>query len=80
VGTNGRKTKKIIIYSLRTCGANQMSLYKRGGIWWYEFVIVGKRVRKSSHSSKKTIARQAMDQYRDSLERALAGMPAAVTE
>lgn len=53
-----------------------MSLYKRGGIWWYEFVIVGKRIRESSHSSKKTIARQSMERHRDELERALAGMPA----
>jgi integrase len=53
-----------------------MSLYKRGNVWWYEFIISGKRVRESSHSQKKTIARQAMERHRDSLERALAGMPA----
>ncbi|MEP6539675.1 MAG: site-specific integrase [Bryobacteraceae bacterium] len=53
-----------------------MSLYKRGGIWWYEFVLLGKRVRESCHTAKKTIARQAMERHRESLERALAGMPA----
>jgi hypothetical protein len=35
-----------------------MAVYKRGGMWWYEFVFGGQRVRESSHHSNKRVAEQ----------------------
>src|SRR5690348_12433179 len=35
-----------------------MSLYKRGGVWWYEFVFKGERIRASAHTSNKRVAEQ----------------------
>lgn len=52
-----------------------MSLYKRGGVWWYEFVYAGKRIRESAKTTKKTIAAEVEKQRRLELERALAGLP-----
>ena len=34
-------------------------LYKRGGVWWYEFSIKGQRVRESTCSRSKVVAREA---------------------
>jgi integrase len=51
-----------------------MSLYRRGGIWWYEFSFQGQRIRESANSSNKTIARQAELQRRRELERAINGV------
>ncbi len=36
-----------------------MSLFRRGNTWWYEFRIRGQRVRESSHTASKTLAREA---------------------
>jgi hypothetical protein len=33
-----------------------MATFKRGSIWWYEFVFDGRRIRESSHSKKQEIA------------------------
>jgi integrase len=52
-----------------------MSVFKRGGVWWIEFVYGGKRIRESAKTSGKTIAIQAEKDKRLQLERALAGMP-----
>lgn len=36
-----------------------MAIYKRGGVYWYEFVYAGQRIRESAKTSKKTIAIEA---------------------
>src|SRR5438552_65859 len=54
---------------------SEMAVYKRGGTWWYEFIFVGKRVRESANTSRKTIALEAERQRRLELEKTLAGMP-----
>lgn len=36
-----------------------MSIFRRGNTWWYEFRIRGQRVRESSHSRSKMLAREA---------------------
>lgn len=36
-----------------------MTLFRRGATWWYEFRIRGQRVRESSHSRSKMLARNA---------------------
>lgn len=35
-----------------------MSLYKRGGVYWYEFVFKGERIRKSTETGNQNVARQ----------------------
>src|SRR5262249_26961468 len=44
-------------------------IYKRGNVWWYEFMIRGQRIRESANTDSKTIARQAELQRRRDLER-----------
>jgi hypothetical protein len=36
-----------------------MSVFKRGGVWWFEFRFQAQRVRESAKTTSKTIARQA---------------------
>ena len=48
-----------------------MSLYRRGNTWWYEFFFNGARIRESAHTNSKTIAKQAEQQRRRDLERAI---------
>ena len=36
-----------------------MSLFQRGEIWWYEFWFAGQRIRESTKSASKTLAKQA---------------------
>lgn len=43
-------------------------LYRRGNIWWYDFRIFGSRIRESSHSTSKTLARDAARQRRREIE------------
>jgi integrase len=45
-----------------------MSVYKRGDVWWYEFEFQGQRIRDSTKTSSKTIAREAERQRRRELE------------
>jgi hypothetical protein len=52
-----------------------VGVYKRGDTWLYEFVFVGKRVRESAKTSRKTIAIEGERQRRRELERSLAGLP-----
>jgi hypothetical protein len=33
-----------------------MTLFRRGGIWWYEFQFLGQRIRESSYTKNKTLA------------------------
>jgi hypothetical protein len=36
-----------------------MSLFRRGDVWWYEFWFAGQRIRESTKSASKTVARDA---------------------
>ena len=36
-----------------------MSLFRRGGVWWYEFYFAGQRIRESTKSKSKTVAKEA---------------------
>jgi integrase len=48
-----------------------MSLYKRGGIWWYKFKFQGQSVRESTHTGRKDLARDAERTRRRELETAI---------
>lgn len=52
-----------------------MAVFKRGGVWWYEFVYAGKRIRESAKTSRKTIAIESERNRRLELEKTHAGMP-----
>jgi integrase len=52
-----------------------MALFKRGRIWWYEILFERQRIRQSSKSTSKTVARAAEADHRRQLEKTLAGMP-----
>jgi len=45
-----------------------MALFKRGNIWWYEFWFAGRRVRESSKTGSKTVAKAAEQKRRRELE------------
>jgi len=45
-----------------------MSVYKRGGVWWYKFRFAGQMIRESSKSESKTLARDAERSRRRELE------------
>ena len=45
-----------------------MALLKRGNVWWYEFWFAGRRVRESSKTSSKTLAKAAEQRRRRELE------------
>ena len=46
-----------------------MSLYKRGGVWWYHFSFAGRHIQESTKSTRKTIAQTAETNRRLELER-----------
>lgn len=54
-----------------------MSVFRRGGIWWYEFVFRGQRVRESTASNSKTLAIKAERNRRRELEESANGVRAA---
>ncbi len=54
-----------------------MSLFKRGGRWWYEFEFRGQRIRESTGSKSKTLAIRAERQRRRELEESANGVRAA---
>lgn len=45
-----------------------MSLFKRGNVWWYEFWLAARRVRESSKTTSKTLAKAAEQKRRRELE------------
>jgi integrase len=45
-----------------------MSVYKRGGVWWYKFRFAGQMIRESSKSESKTVAKDAERSRRSELE------------
>ncbi len=51
-----------------------MSLYRRGKIYWYEFMFSGSRIRESAHTNSKTIAKQAEMVRRRDLELRINGL------
>jgi integrase len=51
-----------------------MAVFRRGGVWWYEFNFDGARIRESAHTSSKTIAKQAEVQRRRELELGINGL------
>ncbi len=52
-----------------------MAVFKRGKVWWYEFIFAGRRVRESAKTSRKTVAQESERNRRLELEKTLAGMP-----
>ncbi len=51
-----------------------MALFKRGDVWWYEFIFAGRRIRESSKSTRKTIATEAEKKHRLELEKGFNGI------
>jgi integrase len=49
-------------------------LYRRGRTWWYEFSFLGQRVRESTHSASRTVARDAAAHRRRKLEESVNGL------
>lgn len=45
-----------------------MSLFRRGDVWWYEFWFAGQRIRESTKSSSKTVAKEAERNRKRELE------------
>jgi integrase len=45
-----------------------MSVFKRGGVYWYEFEFLGSRIRESSHSRNKEVCERLMRERRRDLE------------
>jgi integrase len=45
-----------------------MAVFLRGDVWWYEFSFAGRRVRESSKSASKTLAKTAEQKRRRELE------------
>jgi integrase len=53
-----------------------MSVYKRGGSWWYNFVFAGQRIQESARTGSKTLAKDAEKQRRRELEEGYNGLVA----
>jgi integrase len=51
-----------------------MALFKRGDVWWYEFIFAKRRVRESAKTMSKTVAKQAEQNRRRELERGFNGV------
>jgi integrase len=45
-----------------------MALFKRGDVWWYEFLFARRRVRESAKTTSKTVAKLAEQKRRRQLE------------
>jgi integrase len=48
-----------------------MSVFRRGQVWWFEFIFNGARICESARTSSKTIAKQAELQRRRELEKGI---------
>ncbi|MCW5976838.1 MAG: site-specific integrase [Bryobacteraceae bacterium] len=53
---------------------------KQSDTWWYDFNYVGRRIRESAKTTRKTIAVEAEKKRRRELERAYAGIPSEKPE
>src|SRR5258707_5537072 len=51
-----------------------MALFKRGRVWWYEFLFARRRVRESAKTTSKTVAKLAEQQRRRELELGFNGL------
>ncbi len=51
-----------------------MAVFKRGEIWWYEFNFAGRRVRESTKTTSKTVAKQSEKNRRRELENGFNGI------
>jgi integrase len=51
-----------------------MALFRRGEIWWYEFLFARRRVRESAKTTSKTVAKQAEKNRRRELENGFNGI------
>lgn len=51
-----------------------MAVYKRGGVWWYEFWFANVRIRESTKATSKTVAKEAEKSRRRELEKGYNGL------
>src|SRR5215204_5227122 len=51
-----------------------MAIYKRGGVYWFEFVFQGRRIRKPTKTSNKRAARDIEAAYRVKLAKGEVGI------
>ncbi len=51
-----------------------MSVYRRGGVWWYKFYFVGRLIRESAKTPSKTVAKDAEKKRRRELEKGYNGI------
>jgi hypothetical protein len=51
-----------------------MATFKRGKIWWYDFIFAGRRIRESAKTTSKTVAKLAEQQRRRDLEKGFNGL------
>lgn len=51
-----------------------MSVYKRGGVWWFEFIFKGQRIRQSTRQGDRKVARQMDAAYRTALAKGDVGL------
>src|SRR6201986_4537592 len=45
-----------------------MSIFKRGGVYWYHFLFAGRHIQETTKSSSKTLAKAAEQKRRRELE------------
>lgn len=51
-----------------------MSVFKRGGVWWYKFYFANKLIRETAKTSSKTLAKDAETKRRRELEEGFNGL------
>jgi len=54
-----------------------MSVYRRGGVWWYRFKFAGQAIRESTKTGSKTVAKSAERTRRRELEEGFNGISKA---
>ena len=57
-----------------------MSVFKRGGVWWYKFYFGNKLIRQSAKTPSKTLAKEAEKQRHRELEEGYNGFAADRTK
>ena len=57
-----------------------MAVFKRGKVWWYEFIFAGRRVRESAKTTSKTVAKEAEKKRHRELEDGFNGLEDAREE
>ena len=55
-------------------GGTNLTLYRRGGVWWFEFVFNGQRIRESSKLRNKELARKVEAARRNAMALGAAGV------